>query len=113
MGAGAALAMETSDVTLLDSNLEKLVYSIEMGKRVSRKIIENIAFSFIVKAIVLGFTLSGEVHLWAAIASDVGAMICVTLNGMMLLPYKNQGVEMNANKNEEQQSEDSIEEGQT
>ena len=88
MGAGAALAMETSDVTLLDSNLDKLLYSLLMGRRVIRKIRENIIFSFIVKAIVVGFTLSGDAHLWAAIASDVGTMLLVTLNSMTLLPRK-------------------------
>lgn len=86
MGAGAALAMETADVTLLDSNLEKLIYSIRMGQRVVRKIKENVAFSLAVKFLVLGFTLAGSAKLWAAIASDVGAMILVTLNAMTLLP---------------------------
>jgi Cd2+/Zn2+-exporting ATPase len=86
MGAGAALAMETSDVTLLDSDLDKLLYSLHMGRKVIRKIRENVIFSFVIKIIVVGFTLSGESHLWAAIASDVGTMLLVTLNSMTLLP---------------------------
>lgn len=88
MGAGAALAMETSDVTLLDSHLSKLIYSIEMGRRVIYKIKENVIFSLVAKAIVVGFALVGKVDLWAAIASDVGAMLIVTLNGMRLLPTR-------------------------
>ena len=88
MGAGAALAMETADVTLMDSHLEKLVYCMTMGRRVIRKIQENIVFSIGVKFLVLGFALAGKAYLWAAIASDVGAMILVTLNGMMLLPSR-------------------------
>jgi hypothetical protein len=88
MGVGAALAMETADVTLLDSNLKKLVYSIKMGRRVLWKIRENVAFSLVIKAIVLGFTVMGKVALWAAIVSDVGAMLVVTLNGMLLLPSR-------------------------
>jgi cation transport ATPase len=71
---------------LLDSNLSKLVDSISMGRRVIRKIKENVVFSVAVKLLVLGFALVGKAYLWAAIASDVGAMILVTLNGMMLLP---------------------------
>ena len=86
MGVGAALAMETADVTLLDSNLKKLLYSVTMGRRVLWTIKENIAFSIIVKGLVLAFSVAGKVALWAAIVSDVGAMICVTLNGMKLLP---------------------------
>jgi Cd2+/Zn2+-exporting ATPase len=37
MGEGAALAMETADVTLMDSNLTKLIYSIKMGRSVIQK----------------------------------------------------------------------------
>lgn len=88
MGVGAALAMETADVTLLDSNLKKLLYSVNMGRKVIWTIKQNVAFSLIVKFLVLGFTVAGKVALWAAIVSDVGAMICVTLNGMRLLPSR-------------------------
>jgi len=88
MGAGAALAMETSDITLLDSNLEKLLFSLEIGKKVTCKIRENILFSFVTKAIVVGFTFAGYAHLWAAIGADVGSMLIVTLNGMTLLPQR-------------------------
>lgn len=88
MGEGAALAMETADVTLLESHLEKLVYSVKMGRRVIRKIKENVVFSVAVKMIVLGFALAGRASLWGAIVSDVGAMLLVTLNGMRLLPSK-------------------------
>jgi Cd2+/Zn2+-exporting ATPase len=86
MGEGAALAMDTADVTLMDSDLNKLLYIVRMGKKVSRTIIENIAFSLVTKAIVMGFTVAGRVSLWLAIASDVGAMLIVTMNGMKLLP---------------------------
>jgi Cd2+/Zn2+-exporting ATPase len=88
MGAGAALAMETADVTLLDSNLEKLLKVVSLGKKVTRTIIENVCFSFFAKAIVMGFTFAGYSSLWAAIGSDVVAMLAVTLNGMKLLPSK-------------------------
>mmetsp|Transcript_29767 Transcript_29767/g.63127 ORF Transcript_29767/g.63127 Transcript_29767/m.63127 type:complete len:1409 (+) Transcript_29767:67-4293(+) len=86
MGEGAALAMETADVTLMDSDLRKLLYIIRMGRRVIRTIIENVVFSLAVKAIVMGFTFAGRASLWAAIGTDVGAMLIVTLNGMKLLP---------------------------
>ena len=94
MGEGAALAMETADVTLMDSNLTKLSYSIKMGKRVIQKIRENVVFSIVVKVAVLWLTLTNRVGLWAAIGSDVGSMIVVTLNGMALLPKKENKVEV-------------------
>ena len=63
MGEGAALSMETSDVTLLDSNLEKIEYSIRMGQKVTSKIIQNVVFSLAVKFLVLGFALAGSKYL--------------------------------------------------
>jgi len=95
MGEGAALAMETSDVTLMDSNLNKLVYTVCMGQRVLRTIIENVTFAVLVKAVVLWYTLDGKASLWGAIVSDVGAMLVVTLNGMKLLPKSSQKAETN------------------
>lgn len=80
--------METSDITLMDSNLDKLVYLLKMGKRVNRTILENVTFSLVAKAVVMAFAFQGKASLWAAIASDVGAMLIVTLNGMKLLPRR-------------------------
>lgn len=90
MGEGAALALETSDVTLMDSSLNKLLYVVKMGPRVIGIIIANIVFSFAIKALVMGFAFAGRASLWAAIGSDVGAMLLVTLNGMRLLPSSNE-----------------------
>jgi len=87
MGDGAAaLAMEISDVTLMDSNLSKLLYVINMGTRVVRTIQENIAISLLSKLLVVCLTFAGKMTLFGAIASDVGVMLLVTLNGMKLLP---------------------------
>jgi len=110
MGEGAALAMDTADVTLMDSNLNKLLYTLRMGRRVIRTIVENVTFSLAVKAIVGGFAFAGRASLWAALASDVGAMLVVTLNGMKLLPSskkvkKNDLAPSNHNENEEQARE--------
>ena len=103
MGAGAALATETSDVTLMDSNLKKLLYCLEMGRRVNRTIGENVVFSLVVKALVLGFTFAGKSTLWVAIASDVGAMLIVTLNGMKLLPSKKNKFRVRNDKTDEEE----------
>ena len=88
MGEGAALAMETADVTLIDSHLSKLAYSIKMGAQVISKIQQNVVFSLVVKFIVLGFAIQGKVDLWMAILVDVGSMLLVTWNSMTLIPSK-------------------------
>lgn len=86
IGGGTDLAIETSDVTLTDQNLNKLVYCIQLGRRAVRTINRNIAFSLAAKAIVVGLAAFGVQSLWAAIASDVGTMLIVTGNGLRLLP---------------------------
>lgn len=85
MGEGAALAMEMSDVTLMDSNLTKLLFSMDMGAKVITTVKENIAFSVVVNLIAIVLTCLGKMTLLWAIASDVGTMLLVTLNGMKLL----------------------------
>lgn len=86
MGEGAALAMEMSDITLMDSNLEKLTYIIDLGTRVMATIRENILLSLACKIVVVTLTFWGKMTLLYAIASDVGVMLIVTLNGMKVLP---------------------------
>jgi Zn2+/Cd2+-exporting ATPase len=92
MGEGAALAMEMSDVTLMDSNLTKLPFMIEMGSKVVQIIRENIIVSLVCKIVVVGLTFTGYMTLLFAIASDVGVMLLVTLNGMRLLPPRDEAL---------------------
>jgi hypothetical protein len=61
MGEGAALAMKMSDITLMDSNLSKLLDSIKMGTRVVLTIQENIMLSLVAKVLVVGLTFAGKV----------------------------------------------------
>jgi FlaA1/EpsC-like NDP-sugar epimerase len=77
-----------SDVTLMDSRLDKLTYSIQMGRRVLRTVKENITISLVAKLAVVVLTFAGKMTLLYAIASDVGVMLLVTLNGMKLLPSR-------------------------
>ena len=92
MGEGASLAMEMADITLMDCNLAKLVYTLKMGTRVVMTIQENLLISIVAKILVVGLTFAGKMTLLAAIASDVGIMLIVTLNGLKLLPKPNEGV---------------------
>jgi Zn2+/Cd2+-exporting ATPase len=89
MGEGAALAMETSDITLMDSNLSKLYYTMNMGRRVVMVIQENIFICVIVKVVTVTFTFMGKMTLLSAIASDLVTMLIVTLNGVRLIPSSN------------------------
>lgn len=90
MGTGAALATKTSDVILTDSNLNKLVDSIMIGRRAVRTILQNFAISLVAKGAVVGLAAFGVTSLWVAIASDVGTMLIVTTNGLRILSRRKQ-----------------------
>lgn len=94
MGEGAALAMEISDVTLMDSNLSKLLYVIHIGSKILCTIRENILLSLFCKLAVVALTFRGHMTLLYAIASDVGVMLLVTLNGMKLLSRSGKAVSL-------------------
>jgi soluble P-type ATPase len=87
MGAAGAtaVAMETADVVLMDSNLTKIPFAIVLGRATLSKIRQNIAIAIITKGVMIGLTLTNMSTLWLAIVSDVGAMLLVTMNGMTLL----------------------------
>ena len=86
MGKGAALSMEMSDVTLMDCNLQKLMFCMRMGARVIVTVQENIMISVVSKLILTTLVFCGRMSLFGAIASDVGVMLIVSVNGMKLLP---------------------------
>ncbi|KAL9188065.1 hypothetical protein ACHAXT_006443 [Thalassiosira profunda] len=93
MGEGASVAMEMSDVTLMDSNLSKLLFSMKMGAKVISTVKENIGFSMLVNLVAVVFTILGKMTLFLAIVSDVGVMLAVTLNGMKLLSKEDIGLD--------------------
>mmetsp|Transcript_31419 Transcript_31419/g.61130 ORF Transcript_31419/g.61130 Transcript_31419/m.61130 type:complete len:163 (+) Transcript_31419:2-490(+) len=74
-----------SDVTLMDSNLSKLLFSMNMGQKVIKTVKENIATACLVNLVAVVLTFMGKMTLLWAIISDVGVMLLVTLNGMKLL----------------------------
>jgi len=84
-GRGTDAALETADVALMSDDLGLLAPLVALGRATRRTIAQNIAFSLIVKAAVLGLALAGYGTLWAAVAADMGASMLVIGNGMRLL----------------------------
>jgi len=83
--SASAVAMETADVVLMDSNLEKLVLSVDIGRSTLRKIRENFIVAIGSKIVMIILTIVGLATLWGAIIADVGAMLVVTFNGMTII----------------------------
>lgn len=89
---GSALTIESSDATLMKSDLTKLPLMIYTGKRVLSTIRENIIFTLTCKLTAAGLTLAGRMTLLSAVAADVGVLLLVTLNSLKLLPSKHERV---------------------
>jgi Cd2+/Zn2+-exporting ATPase len=85
MGAGAAQAMETADVTLMGDDLLRLPFARTLAQQAMRTVRASIVFAVVVKAAVLALVLVGQGTLWLAVAADVGAALLVIAAGMRLL----------------------------
>ncbi len=83
--AGADIALETADVTLMTDDLGKLAYIIKLSHKTVAIIKENIAFAISIKLIFLLLLTFGMANLWLAVLADMGASLLVTLNGMRLM----------------------------
>lgn len=87
-GAGTDAALETSDIALMDDNIDKLPYTIGLSKHTLKVIKQNISFAFIIKIIALLLVIPGWLTLWIAVVADVGATLIVVLNSMRLIKFE-------------------------
>ncbi len=83
--AGSDTALETADVALMADDLTALPGFLALARRTVRIIRQNVAFSVVVKLIVLVLAVFGIASLWMAVFADTGVALLVILNGMRLL----------------------------
>ena len=83
--AGTDTAIETADVALMDDDLRKLPRFIELSRRTSQVLRQNIALAIGIKAVFLALALAGQATLWMAVFADMGASLIVVFNGLRLL----------------------------
>lgn len=84
-GAGTDQALETADIVLMGDDLSLLPFVVRLSRAARRVVVQNIAFSLLIKALFLLLALLGVATLWMAVFADMGASLIVTLNGMRLL----------------------------
>ncbi len=83
--AGTDAAIEASDITLMQDDLEKVAETIRLGRRTLGIIRFNIAFALGIKAVFLILAIFGQASLWMAILADTGATLLVIMNSLRLL----------------------------
>ena len=86
--AGTDLALETADVVLVSSNLEKLIEAIELARRSRRILFQNLSLASAVIACLVVFALVGALPLTVGVVGHEGSTLLVVLNGIRLLAWK-------------------------
>ena len=85
MGAiGSDAAVESSDVIIMDDNIEKVPLAIRISKKTHRTVISNIVMSLVVKTavlILLGLPFV-QVKMLHAVLADVGILIVTIINSL-------------------------------
>lgn len=86
MGAiGSDISLETADIALMEDDLSKIPYLIELSRRTLEVMKENVLASILVKGSFAVLAFPGLVTLWLAVAvGDMGLSLAVILNAMRL-----------------------------
>ena len=88
MGRGSDIAIETSDIVLMNDEPSKLVDAIKIARKTKRIVKENIVFAILIKIIFLILSSLGLTSMWFAIFADVGVAILTILNSIRIF-YNN------------------------
>lgn len=89
MGSGTDVAIETSDVVLMNSDLSKLPIALGLTKATSRNMKQNIFIAVgVVIFLLLSLILSKWMNMSIGMLVHEASILVVILNGMRLLRYK-------------------------
>ncbi len=94
MGAiGSDVSLETADIALMQDDLSKLPYLMELSKKTLKIVKENIVASITIKGGLGALVFPGLVTLWLAVAvGDMGLALAVILNAMRLSSIKSRSL---------------------
>ena len=85
MGDGTDVAVEVSDLVLMQNNLSKLVQSHNISSKMNRVIWQNIIFSMAVVAFLIVVSFLGLTDIAISVIIHEGSTLVVILNGLRLL----------------------------
>lgn len=81
-GIGSDAAIEAADVVLMTDEPLKVATSIQIARKTSRIVWQNIIFALGTEAVVLTLSAFGLATMWMAVFSDGGVAIIAVLNAM-------------------------------
>lgn len=81
---GQDLAIETSDIVIMDGKLSSFNKAIKIARRTKKIILQNIYFAIGIKVIVLTLGAFGISTMWEAVFADVGVTFITVLNSLRI-----------------------------
>ena len=88
MGLGSDAAIESADMVLSAENLSALPKAIRICRRTMAAVGLNIAFSLLIKVLVITLAAFGIAPLWLAVVADTGVCLLCVLNSVRLIKQK-------------------------
>lgn len=88
MGSASDLAIEVSDVIIINNDIRLLDKAFRIAKKVRQLSSQNIIFSIAVKIIFLLMSALGFMWMWLSIFADVGVAILCVLNALRVIYQK-------------------------
>jgi Zn2+/Cd2+-exporting ATPase len=88
MGSGSDVALESADVVLMKSDLDKLSHAIVLAKATQKTVRFNLALALSVIVVVGSLSLFGLVPLPLAVVAHEGGTVLVCLVGLRLLAWR-------------------------
>ncbi len=83
--AGSDVAIETADIALMQDDISKVTYLINLSKKTMSVVKQNIILSIIIKGSFAILTIPGFISLWLAVAvGDMGLSLVVIMNALRI-----------------------------
>ncbi|UJF15979.1 heavy metal translocating P-type ATPase [Jeotgalibaca sp. MA1X17-3] len=88
MGSGTDVAIETSDVVLMNSDFKNLSHALGLTKATARNMVQNIIIAIgVVVVLIVSLFFSDWMNMSVGMLVHEGSILIVILNGMRLLKY--------------------------
>ena len=89
-GNGSDIAIETADIVLMEDDLSKVIYLIDLSNKTMNVVKQNVSASILIKGSFAILALPGFIPLWLAVAvGDMGLSLGVILNALRVGIVKN------------------------
>lgn len=84
-GVGSDSAIESSDIIIMNDKLDKIIEAINISKKTTKIIKQNLVFAIGIKILVLILSAIGISSMWQAVFADTGLTLLTILNTTRIL----------------------------